>query len=180
MKESFMLNKPAWSPYVAGILIGLLQFPAFLWMDTGLGASSSFVKMSTYILPLLDFDVRQLPYFKDFVSDPTDLWQMCLVFGVVLGAYISSKSSGLRRGAPSPVWNMDYGLSNRRRYVLAFMGGFILIFGARLAGGCTSGHGLTGIGRLSVGSFIAVFSIFAGGIVSSLIWRGFASGHKKG
>lgn len=170
-----MLRKHAWSPYFAGILIGLLQIPAFLWMDTGLGASSSFVKMSTYILSFLDFDVTSLPYFKDFVSDPTNLWQMCLVFGVILGAFLSSNLSGLRRSSPSPVWQSDYGLSNRSRYILAFLGGFLLIFGARLAGGCTSGHGLTGIGRLSVGSFIAVFAIFAGGILSSLLWRRLAS-----
>jgi uncharacterized membrane protein YedE/YeeE len=51
----------------------------------------------------------------------------------------------------------------------AIVGGFLLIFGARLAGGCTSGHGISGMATMSLSSFITVASMFAGGISSATL-----------
>ncbi len=50
---------------------------------------------------------------------------------------------------------------------VAFAGGFALLFGARLASGCPSGHGLTGMARLSIGSFVTVAAMFAGGMLTA-------------
>ncbi|MFZ0458359.1 MAG: YeeE/YedE thiosulfate transporter family protein, partial [Rhodoplanes sp.] len=50
------------------------------------------------------------------------------------------------------------------RYAVAFVAGFLMLFGARLADGCTSGHGLSGVAQLAVGSTVAVAAMFAGGI----------------
>ena len=52
-----------------------------------------------------------------------------------------------------------------RRYAMAALGGFIMVFGARIADGCTSGHGVSGIAQLASGSFIAVTAMFAAGIL---------------
>ena len=49
-----------------------------------------------------------------------------------------------------------------------FMGGFILVFGARLAGGCPSGHGISGMGHLVLRSLLAVPAMFAGAIATRL------------
>ena len=49
----------------------------------------------------------------------------------------------------------------------AFIGGTVMAFGARLAGGCTSGHGISGALQLSVGSWIALMCFFAGGVVTA-------------
>ena len=58
------------------------------------------------------------------------------------------------------------------RYALAFVAGFLMLLGARIADGCTSGHGLSGLAQLSVGSTVAVIAMFAGGIVTaSLLLR---------
>jgi len=54
---------------------------------------------------------------------------------------------------------------------MAFAGGFILLFGARLAGGCTSGHGISGISQIAVGSIITVIFMFAGGIFAARFLR---------
>ena len=55
----------------------------------------------------------------------------------------------------------------------AFTGGLLLLFGARLAGGCTSGHVISGISQLTVGSFIFGIAIFASGIVTAkMLYRG--------
>ena len=53
--------------------------------------------------------------------------------------------------------------------LLAFIGGFILIFGSRLGGGCTSGHGLSGCAMLMVQSWIAVPAMFMGGIITAVV-----------
>jgi uncharacterized membrane protein YedE/YeeE len=53
----------------------------------------------------------------------------------------------------------------------AFTGGMLMILGARVANGCTSGHGITGLSQLSIGSLVATPSMFAGGIAAALIGR---------
>ena len=58
------------------------------------------------------------------------------------------------------------------RYLMAFTGGFIMVFGARIADGCTSGHGVSGVAQLAIGSFVAVTAMFGAGIITSnLIYR---------
>jgi uncharacterized protein len=52
----------------------------------------------------------------------------------------------------------------------AFVGGFVMILGSRLASGCTSGHGLSGFALLAVHSIVAVPAMFAGGIATSFIY----------
>ena len=53
----------------------------------------------------------------------------------------------------------------------AVVGGFIMLFGARLAAGCTSGHGISGCAILSIPSFIGVAAMFAGGIAVAVVWE---------
>lgn len=165
------LSDKAWSPYFAGALIGLLQIPAFMLMDTGLGASSSFVKIAGYGAMLVDPAALDDSYFAKYLTSSKYIWQTALVVGIALGAYLSMRLSGARRERISPVWREAMGVSSPTgRYVLAFLGGFILLFGARLAGGCTSGHGLTGLAQLAVSSSIVVPSIFAGGIATAFLF----------
>jgi hypothetical protein len=54
---------------------------------------------------------------------------------------------------------------------MAFFGGFILLLGARLADGCTTGHGISGMAQLAVSSTIAVAAMFAGGILTAMLLR---------
>jgi hypothetical protein len=54
---------------------------------------------------------------------------------------------------------------------MAFCGGFIMLLGARIADGCTSGNGISGIALLSVGSMIVITSMFIGGIVVSKFYK---------
>lgn len=163
------LSDKVWSPYVAGALIGLLQIPAFMLMDTGLGASSSFVKLAGHAALIFDPTVADGSYFSKYVTSSKYVWQTALVIGIALGAFLSMRLSNARRDRISPVWKEAMGVSSPiARYVLAFLGGFILLFGARLAGGCTSGHGLTGLAQLAVSSSIVVLAIFAGGIATAL------------
>ena len=164
----------AWSPYVAGILIGLLQIPAFLIIETALGASSSYVTVGAAFAGLIDPSLLKIDYVaKHVAANAKNLWQVALVLGVALGAFVSMKMSGSVRPSISPVWAKALGSSSTRlRYAVAFAAGFLMLFGARIADGCTSGHGLSGMAQLSVGSTIAVAAMFSGGIATaSLLLR---------
>jgi uncharacterized protein len=164
----------AWSPYVGGILIGLLQIPAFLIIETALGASSSYVTVGAALTGLIDPSLLKIEYVaKHIAANAKNLWQVALVAGVALGAFASMKMSGATRASISPIWTKALGSSSGRlRCAVAFAGGFLMLLGARIADGCTSGHGLSGMAQLSVGSTIAVAAMFAGGIATaSLLLR---------
>lgn len=169
-----MLNptEKSWSPYVAGAVIGLLQIPTFLLMDTALGASSSFVTVAAHIASLFDARVVEIKYLASHMWGAKNWWQVAVVVGIALGAFLSMRLSGARRQVISPVWARAMGTSSlATRAPVAFLGGFIMLFGARIAGGCTSGHGISGIAQLSVGSTLAVAAMFAGGILAATLMR---------
>lgn len=65
------------------------------------------------------------------------------------------------------MWKEQFGDLKAKRLLQAFIGGLLLLFDARLAGGCTSGHMISGISQLTVGSFIFGAAIFASGILTA-------------
>ncbi len=160
----------AWSPYAAGILIGLLQVPAFLIIETALGASSSYVTVGAGIASLIDPSLLKIDYVARHIAANAEIWQVALVVGIAFGAFVSMKLSGAVRAPISPVWTRALGSPSKGlRYAVAFAAGFLMLFGARIADGCTSGHGLSGMAQLSVGSTVAVTAMFAGGIATALL-----------
>lgn len=165
------LTDRAWSPYVAGALIGLLQIPAFLLIDTALGASSSFVTIGGSLAGLVDPSILNIDYVaKHVAATAKNWWQVALVVGVAIGAFLSAVLSGSLRRGVSPIWARALGTPSRGvRYAVAFVAGFLMLFGARLADGCTSGHGLSGVAQLAVGSTVAVAAMFVGGIATAML-----------
>ncbi len=163
------LTDRAWSPYVAGIVIGLLQVPAFLIIETALGASSSYVTVGGLVGSWIDPSIVHIDYVARHVATTAkNWWQVALVGGIAIGALLSMKLSGTRRQAISPIWSRALGSSSPGlRYAVAFGAGFLMLIGARIADGCTSGHGLSGLAQLSVGSTVAVIGMFAGGIIAA-------------
>lgn len=166
-----MLQKQAWSPYLAGIVIGLLQIPAFLIIETALGASSSYVTIGGLIASWIDPSVLKIGYVANHVAATAkNWWQVALVAGIAIGAFVSMKMSGAKRQPISPIWARALGTTSpAKRYALAFGAGFIMLLGARIADGCTSGHGLSGMAQLAVGSTVAVAAMFAGGIATAML-----------
>jgi hypothetical protein len=164
-----LLSDKSWSPYAAGVVIGLLQIPAFLIIETALGTSSSYVTVGAAIAGWFDPSLLKIDYVaKHIVANAKNLWQVALVAGIAIGAFVSMKMSGAQRQSISPIWARALGSSSPAlRYAVAFGAGFLLLFGARIADGCTSGHGLSGLAQLSVGSTVAVIGMFAGGIVTA-------------
>ncbi len=168
-----MLTQKAWSPYLAGLVIGLLQIPAFLIVETALGASSSYVTIGVWLTGYVDPSITGIGYAASHVSAAAkNWWQVAMVGGIAIGAFVSMKLSGARRAAISPIWSRAIGTaSSKPRYAMAFLGGFVMLFGARIADGCTSGHGISGMAQLSVGSTVAVAAMFAGGIGAAMLFK---------
>jgi hypothetical protein len=74
------------------------------------------------------------------------------------------------------MWQSNFGSSVKKRWLHAFVGGVLLLFGARLAGGCTSGHMMSGISQLTIGSFVFGIAIFISGIITAkFLYRSKAS-----
>src|SRR5204863_5619749 len=82
-------------------------------------------------------------------------WYMMLLVGVFLGALLSSRLSGdhAKMNVP-PLWQWRFGPSKFTRFACAFASAGMMVFGARLAGGCTSGHGISGTLQLAVQSWL--------------------------
>lgn len=168
------LSRQAWSPYAAGVLIGLLQIPAFLLIDTALGTSSSYVTLAANFASWFDPTMAKMDYLAKHLGGTKNWWQVALVIGILLGALLSSRLSGLARGGDSPTYLKLNAIpaSGAGRILTYVAGGFLIVFGARVADGCTTGHGLSGLAQLALGSVIAVTCMFIGGIaVAHLLAR---------
>jgi len=97
--------------------------------------------------------------------------------GVVIGAFISSLVSGSFEFTWVPDrWAKAFGPSPWLRLIGAFIGGILMGIGSRWAGGCTSGHGISGALQLAVSSWIAVSGMFAGGIATAFLLYRFLAG----
>lgn len=99
-----VLKQKAWSPYAAGVLIGLLQVPALLLIETALGASSSYVTVGGLAASILDPSILNIDYVARHVA-PTgkNWWQVALVVGIAIGAFFrcASPVHGDKRFLPS-------------------------------------------------------------------------------
>ena len=158
------IRKQTWSPYASGIIIGLLSWFAFLTVKP-LGASTTFVRTAGIIERFFAPEhVANLPYF--IAKTPKIDWQWMLVLGILIGSFVSARLSGtFQLKFIPPMWQKTFGSSKIKRWAVAFAGGVVLMVGARMAGGCPTGHGLSGTLQLAVSGWIAVVFFFAGGII---------------
>jgi uncharacterized membrane protein YedE/YeeE len=98
-----------------------------------------------------------------------------LTFGLLIGGFLAVR---LRRAVQTAAPALEIIHANEttsgRRYLNAFVGGLLIIFGARLAGGCTSGHIISGITQLSLSGMVFGAGVFASGIATAkLLKRGY-------
>lgn len=162
-----LFKRKSWSPYAVGILIGLLSWFAMLSADQFLGITTPLEHTAAFFL---SFFREQLTYFSD--TNPKINWAWMLVLGVFIGAFLSSKLSGDRKHpVVPPLWESHFGPNKNKRLFFAFLGGLIMMLGARIAQGCTSGHGISGLLQFAVSSwiFVPVFGL-TGIIFAHLIY----------
>lgn len=168
------LTAVRWSPYAVGAGIGILSWITFLLSDRPIGCSTAFARTSGMLERLVRGGaVDEKPYYRQFA--PRIDWEWMLVAGIVLGAALSARLSGdfQWRWVP-PLWESAFGSAPGPRIAVAVLGGFCIGLGSRWAGGCTSGHGISGTMQLGAASWIAAIGFFAGGVaVAHLLLRTF-------
>jgi hypothetical protein len=130
-----ILKKTRWSPYVAGALIGVVSWFSVLTAGKYLGVSTTFVRTAGMIESLFAPErTVALPYFVK--EKPIIDWQWMEVLGILIGAFIVAKLSGdFKSRFVPPMWEKRFGSSRIKRWSVAFLGGIILMFGARMADG---------------------------------------------
>lgn len=168
--DPLQYSTSAWSPYLVGTLIGVLSMLTFYFSDKPLGASTAYARIAGLIgLQVAPNHTRSLKYFKE--NPPKIGWELTLVLAAIVGAFVAAWTGGELTGAFLPaMWQERFGSeSYLLRTMVAFAGGILMAFGARMAGGCTSGHGISGTLQLSVGSWVAAICFFIGGIVAAML-----------
>jgi len=178
-----LLLRP-WPWYVAGPLIGLVVPGLLLAGGRLFGVSSNFRHMCAIVVPgrnaFLRYDWKR-----------TGLWNLVFALGILIGGFIVAQFmtppdhaiaiADATKADLAALGITDYSglvprelfdwsnLLTARGLFLIVGGGFLVGFGSRWAGGCTSGHGITGLASFQLPSLVAVVGFFAGGIVVSLL-----------
>ena len=124
-----------WSPYLAGALTGVVMVLSVWLTGKYFGASTSFVRTAGMLENLVAPDrVAGMPYF--IKTAPKFDWQWLFVVGIFVGALVSAKLfNDFRLQAVPSMWQERFGPSQVKRGLVAFVGGTVAMFGARLADG---------------------------------------------
>ncbi len=169
-----MLNAKSLRPYLFGAAAGLLLTASVAVEGQFFGTSTTFPRFMTLILDTVGIDLSATEFYQTRGGSLTGAafpnWQLLFVIGIGVGAFVSSKLSGTYKREELPqMWVERFGGSVRTRIWWSLLGGTLAIVGARMAGGCPSGHGISGLSQLGVSSFLALTMFFVGGIVTSRI-----------
>jgi len=179
----FELLKQPWPWYVAGPLIGLMVPVLLLLGNKSFGISSSLRHVCAACIP------AKIPFFQ--YDWKKEMWNLFFVGGILLGGIVVSlflQNPGQIHVNPKLVSELQqYGINNYeglvpaelfnwnnvltlKGFIMMVAGGFLVGFGTRYAGGCTSGHAIMGLSNLQWPSLIATVSFMAGGFfVANLI-----------
>lgn len=168
MNNQFDNEERLMNPYLAGVCLGLVLLLSFVILGAGLGASAGLARIGAYCEMLLFKNhVLTSEYFGRWGESPLQYYLVYMLIGVFLGALLSVFLYGrfsffLEKG--------EYA-SSAQRVMFALVGGFLVGFASRLAGGCTSGQALTGAAQLMTGSFLFLICLFASGYATAFFFR---------
>ncbi|MCZ0812272.1 MAG: YeeE/YedE thiosulfate transporter family protein [Pseudomonadota bacterium] len=161
-----------------GVLLGLVFFLAVLLVKP-IGVSTQFVILDAIIADTVNPDLitqtedgysstnaylaKSGGKYAGNAANPLN-YSFVFVLAMALGAFLSAMARGGvgadERKLPA-IWYANYGDTPVKRYVVAFIGGFIVLYGARLAGGCTSGHMMSGMMQTAVSGYVFAAGAFA-------------------
>jgi uncharacterized membrane protein YedE/YeeE len=149
-----------WNPYLTGVLLGLVLLATYAVTGRGLGATGAFGAVAAWLAGLVSTEnastnIVLAKYWND--GAPLESWTLFLLIGAFVGALVSGIAgrriqSSVERGPR---------VTDGQRLALAFIGGFVAAYGAKIAKGCTSGQALTGGSILNVGSLVFMLAVFA-------------------
>jgi hypothetical protein len=159
-----------WNPYLVGAGLGILSWLVFAVVNTPLGISTPIsAAASLCAVPVMGGEsVASNAYWTKFPFK----WDYHMLFlvGTFLGSLLSVLASRSFRWETVPdTWSQRFGVSPGKRLAAAFLGGTIIMFGARMAGGCTSGHGISGSLQLALSSWLFFLTLFAFGVLTAFV-----------
>ena len=155
-----------WPFWLGGVIIGLVVPLLYYYYNTALGVSTGYGN-----LVKITIRPNHLKWIKSKFAE-TWSWRVYFIIGIILGGFISSLLQGsslftwqMGQLTPQVIWSYPF------TAVYLFVGGILLGLGARIAGGCTSGHSIHGIANLHFSSIIATLLFLLGGIISANLAR---------
>mgnify|MGYP000930106292 FL=1 len=163
--------KPFWPPFVAGLVLGLVLLLTFVLSGHGLGASGAANDLVGGVgLQVAPEATRANGYLGPQVADgnPIGSWMTWEIVGVAIGALLGAFMAGRFRVQ----LDGERSVGARSRLLKTLVGGIFAGFGARVAGGCTSGLGLSGAAALGVAAFVFLALFFATGMIVSRLVKG--------
>jgi uncharacterized protein len=164
------ISKELWSPYAAGVLLGIVGILTVLLAHALLGASGGFENLAAYIGKAIN---PSNTYFN-YIMPAGITYAVILLVGIFFGGMLGALSSGTFkfRTMDDAQWKTAYGKQVWKRWLLLFLGGILVEFAAGIAGGCTSGLLISGGMLLAPAAFLFMAGMFASGIVTALIVYG--------
>ncbi len=172
MNSSDHSPQPYWNPYLAGFGLGLVLLSSFVIMGRGLGASGAFTTATATLMRLVApahtaNNALYANYLGDGTHSPLLDWLVFEVLGVIVGGFLSAALANRLK------ITVEKGprIGTAARLMLAFIGGAIMMIGAKFADGCTSGQALTGGALLNVGSWAFMMCVFGGAYAAAYFFR---------
>jgi uncharacterized membrane protein YedE/YeeE len=147
---------------LAGVAIAGVTLALLFLSSHRLGISTGFEDICSLVLTA--------PYFRRAAVLSGRGWRLPLLAGLVIGGFLSAALGG----GWEPTWALGVldraiGLGPAGKLAWMFAGGLFIGFGTRLAGGCTSGHGIFGLANLELPSLLSTVSFMAAGIVTTQV-----------
>ncbi len=142
-----------WPWWVSGVLVGLTVPLLYILVGKGFGISTSLQQIGAMCAPN-----SKLDYLRSY-DRQVGIWTLVFVVGIAIGGFVATHllSSAPIEFLPSSYYSFGGAIR-------LLIGGFLIGFGTRYAGGCTSGHSITGISNLNWPSLVATVFFFVGGL----------------
>ncbi len=171
-----------WNWKTGGVALGLVIFLAVLLVKP-IGVSTQFVIFDGIVADMVNPDLvtqtedgkwtssnaylaKSNGKYAKNVANPLN-YSFLFVIAMMVGAWVSSRLKGGvaedDKRVPA-LWRANFGNDPWKRYAVSFAAGFIVLYGARLAGGCTSGHMMSGLMQTSLSGYLFTLGVFAAGI----------------
>ncbi|PIE10897.1 MAG: hypothetical protein CSA70_11475 [Rhodobacterales bacterium] len=171
---------------IGGVLLGLVFFMAVLLVKP-IGVSTQFVILDGIVADAVSpgfitqtdegytstnaYMAKSNGKYAKNASNPLN-YSFVFVLAMMVGAFLSAMARGGvsadERRLPA-IWYANFGDTPMKRYAMAFVGGFVVLYGARLAGGCTSGHMMSGMMQTSLSGYIFAAGAFAAAVPVAMI-----------
>jgi hypothetical protein len=167
MKPWTRLREPSWSPYLGGVLLGLLVTISVGGLGHRLSGAGAYQALSGIVGRVV---APGSLYWQRVVPDVVT-WDVLVTGGAIFGAFVSSRLAGTFRvrTMPDHDWTQAFGTSVRVRWLVAFVGSMLTEIGGGLAGGCTASLVVSGGAVLAPAAFVFMAGMFAGGIPTMLV-----------